>query len=1026
LSGKKDLTVGVLSTAFGGPYFGELLAGMARELVAPGGRLVAIQTVDAGTVAQDFADRPSFPHRVAWDHVSGFVVLLNGVSLDFLRAARASGLHIVVISDEPAGFDCPSILPDNAGGARAATQHLIDHGHRRIAFVGYLGQPDVRHRLQAYRDTMAANGLVPDQDLFFAIDDMQESGGEQAGHAMLAAGMPSTAALTGNDRNAIGLIRVLTAAGLDLPADQAVIGFDDTEAGARLTPSLTSVSQPLEEMGALAVRMLLQLSGGAEVTNGVHTAQTSLTVRESCGCSGLLSVGAPATEAQDSAPGAAQLSLTALLGSGITRSPQLSSPTDLAGATAGIVGALRAALAGTESPDGLTLRRTLFPLAAVLEDNEKVAEVMTAIRRHGRRLQAESGFGRDVDATRRVEQCLQQIFVLLVQAQTTLLSDHGRSMMRSLTTQYSISLQLLRSQEKDPRSLDWLRLTGVRAGCLGLWPDHEIDPAKQTALSVVGTFDRESTGFADQHLAGQRALVPLAAFPPAEMIALADIRADDMVYIAHLKVGPGDWGMLALVAPIQARAPQGRETMNQWAALLSVALEHEAVLKTMRWQEENLRRAALYDDLTGLPNRAYFRTRLTTAIGRADRRPGYQYAVLMLDLDGFKIVNDSLGHLAGDRLLQQVAARLTTSLRSIDTVARFGGDEFAVLIEEIDDDGPVAVARTLQKALSRPHRLGNTEVVVSVSIGITVGHAGYTDTETIMRDADVAMYHAKTHGKRTHAIFDPIMHDVAVNRLSVENELRNALQNHEFVLHYQPIVDLRTATISGAEALIRWQHPTRGLLPPGEFLTVAEDSGLILSIGTWVLDESCRQMRAWGLHQSGARPFMMSLNVSNRQFWQSNLIEDVDSRLRSFGLSPDRLAVEITEGVIMDDVKVASSLLSGLKSIGVQVHIDDFGTGYSSLEALHDLSIDALKIDRSFISRIATSPRSKELVRTIVTMGLNLELDVIAEGIETDEELEFLRGVGCSHGQGYLLSRPVPADAFWKLLDPDGPSGLPG
>jgi diguanylate cyclase (GGDEF)-like protein len=1015
LNETEGFAVGVLSTAFGGPYFGELLAGMARELIATGGRLVAIQTVDAGTVEQDFPDRPLFPHKVAWDHMTGFVVLLNGVSLDFLRAARSSGRPVVVISDDPPDFDCPVVLPDNFAGSRAATQHLIDHGHRRIAFVGHPAQEDVQQRLQAYQATMIDNGLTPDPDLFFAVDDMQEPSGERAGHAMLAAGMPSTAVLTGNDRNAVGLMRVLTAAGLDLPADQAVVGFDDTEAGARLTPSLTSVRQPLEDTGALAVRMLMKMNDGVEVPTGVHAMPVSLTIRESCGCSGLLSIGSPTIQPDDIARQARELppNLVTLLGSRLAQGLHLGRPADLTRPVAGIVDALQAALAGTEGSDGLTLRRTLFSLAEILEDNERVAEVVRVIRQYGRHLQDESGLGGDVDATRRVEECLQQIFILLIQAQTSRLSDRGRSMMSSLTTQYSISLQLLRSQEKDPRSLDWLRRTDVRAGCLGLWPDHEADPAKQTSLSVVGRFDWQIGGSV---VTPEK--VQLTAFPPAEMMSMADIAADEMVYIAHLKVGPGDWGMLALVAPIQAYVPEGRETMNQWAALLSVALEHEAVLNTMREQEEHLRRAALYDELTGLPNRAYFRTQLTTAIARANRRTDYKYAVLMLDLDGFKIVNDSLGHLAGDRLLQQVAARLTESLRSIDTAARFGGDEFAVLLEEISDDAsPVAFAERLQKSLSLPHRLGDTEAVVSVSIGITIGRADYLDTETIMRDADAAMYHAKTHGKRSHAIFQPAMHGVAVNRLRVENELRRALENHELALYYQPIVDLRTGAVSGAEALIRWQHPTRGLLPPSEFLAIAEESGLILSIGAWVLDESCRQMHAWDLHRGDARQFMMSVNVSNRQFWQSNLIEDIDDRLRSFGLSPDRLAIEITEGVIMDDVKLASSILSGLKTVGVQVHIDDFGTGYSSLEALHDLSIDAFKIDRSFIARLATSPRSKELVRTIVTMGLNLELDVIAEGIETAEELEFVRALGCSHGQGYFFSRPVAAEAFKLLLE---------
>jgi diguanylate cyclase (GGDEF)-like protein len=1015
LNATQGPTVGVLSTAFGGPYFGVLLGGIAAATVAAHGRLVAIQTVDAGTIEQDFPEPPVFPHRVAWDHISGFVVLLNGVSTEFMTTARASGHPIVVISDTPAGFSCPSVLPDNVTGARAATQHLLDHGHSKIGFVGFLGQEDVRQRHQAYQETLIANGVSPDPGLLFEVDDMQEPSGEQGARAMLAAGMPSTAVITGNDRNAIGLVRVLMAAGLDLPTDQAVIGFDDTEAGARLTPSLTSVRQPLEEIGAQAVRLLLQLIDGEEVASGIHLMPTSLTVRESCGCAGLLSIAAPLGSSDEMADGTPKLlpRMASLLGARLAERLQVGEPIDLAIPVSAMDDALRGAIAGTDSLDGLGLRRTLSPVASILADNETVVEVVRLVRQHGWHLQTAAGLSEDIGATRRVEECLQQIFIVLAQAQTSLLADHAKSMMSSLTTQYSISLELLRSQEKDPRSLDWLQLAKVRAGCLGLWAADIAHSPAQNTLNVVRMFDRDVGSYA-----GPKGDVPLTAFPPHALMAMADLTLDELVYVAHLKVGPGDWGMLALVAPIQAYVPEGRETMNQWAALLSVALEHEAVLKTMREQEEDLRRAALYDELTGLPNRAYFRTRLTTAIARAGRRPDYKYAVLMLDLDGFKLVNDSLGHPAGDRLLQQVATRLTGNLRSIDTAARFGGDEFAVLLEELGDDaGIIVLADRLQKALSAPHDLGDTEVVVSASIGITIGNADYSDTETLMRDADAAMYYAKTHGKRSHALFDPSMHAAAVNRLQIEAELRHALESDELRLHYQPIVDLRTGVYSGAEALIRWQHPIRGLLSPDQFLPVAEESGLILPIGNWVLDEACRQMQAWGFDQPGANQFMMSVNVSNRQFWQSPLIEDVEQRLRSSGLTPSRLAIEITEGVIMDDVKLASSMLSGLKTMGVQVHIDDFGTGYSSLEALHDLSIHALKIDRSFISRLSSSPRSRELVRTIVTMGLNLDLDVIAEGIETPQELDFVTTLGCTHGQGYLFSRPLSADAIKTQID---------
>ena len=1014
MSNRPGPTIGVLSTWFGGSYFGGLLAGIAAQVAAENGRLVAIQTLDAGTFGRDFLEPPPFPHRVAWNHVSGFIVILNAATGSYLTAAQESGRPVVVISNAPSGFRGPMVFPDNFSGSRAATAHLIEHGHTRIAYVGYRGQKDVRERYQAHCDTMTANGLAVDPDLFYPVDDMQESGGEAAGRAMLAAGLPSTAVMTGNDQNAVGLIRALTAGGLRLPTDQALVGFDDIEIAANLTPSLTTVRQPLEDIGHRATRLLTRMIAGEPVPPEVHQVATTLTVRESCGCTDPLSLATVAVEAGAGATDTDEL-LTAIRRALPDRPSDhrtSAGPDHLPASVAGIAAALQAAIDGTAASDGLELRRTLDPLSALIGGNENAVEVAWLIRHFGRHRQIQAGADRDVDVTRRVEDCLNHISFRLAQSQTSRLARDAKSMMTSLATQNLISMDLLRSQERDPRSLDWLGPTQVRGGCLGLWPPATADEPTLSRLNVIRIFDRE-TGSRP----GPPGLLDLASFPPTPVLELADIAQDDMVYVAHLKVDPGDWGMLALVGPIDAYVEEGRETMNQWAALLSVALEHEAVLKTMREQEEHLRRAALYDGLTGLPNRTCFRERLTVAMARAGRRPDYRYAVLMLDLDGFKRVNDSLGHLAGDRLLRQVADRLTENVRVIDTPARFGGDEFAILLEEIKHESdPVVLATRLQAALVVPHDLGDTEVVVSASIGIALGRPEYDDTETVMRDADAAMYHAKMQGKRAYAVFDPSMHEAVVDRLRLEGELRAALEAAQFVLHYQPIVDLGTGRADGVEALVRWQHPTRGLLAPAQFLPVAEESGLILGLSAWVLAEACAELRAGGLEHPGPHPFRLSVNVSNRQFWHTQLVDDVEDELHRHGLDPRGLAIEITEGVIMHDVKLAASMLAQLKTLGIQVHVDDFGTGYSSLEALHDLPIDALKIDRSFVGRLGTSARSRELVRTIVTMGRNLDLDVIAEGIETAVEEEILQELGCTHGQGYRYSRPVPGPSLRAVL----------
>jgi diguanylate cyclase (GGDEF)-like protein len=1032
---KQGFTVGVLSTTFGGAYFGELLGAIRSRLVPRSGRVVAIQTLDAGIFDVDVAAPPSSLPRVAWQHLDAMIVFLNAAPPSFLRQARARGLPVVVISDVPEGFDCPVIVPDNRHGARVATEHLIGHGHTAIGFAGFMRQNDIRERYEAYRATMLEHGLDPAPEYFFETGNMQLAGGAAAAAAMRAAGMPCTAVVTGNDDNAMGLVRALKDAGADVPGDVAVIGFDDNDDCAYLDPPITSVRQALEETGTLAVDLLLAEHAGEAVEYRLYELSTRLTVRESCGCvaPGLIASAAVGADDTDEAgsivsrgslgpspdhEGDLRAGVRSVLNARLPPTRRLGEA-EIGAVIDPVAATVRAVVRGSEVPDPGTIRYRTAPLSALVRSKEHVVDIMRLL--HGYRFRLEDSSprasrpGDDEERRRQVEDCLGRMLVALLQSLSAVQAGRTRSMVVTLSTQYLISMELLRSQERDPRSLDWLRLTQLRAGCLGLWSDQRLTAPEREHIDVAAIYDRG----AGSPAATRRDLGPIAleAFPPAEVIDLAD-GDDDVVFVAHLKVDSGDWGMLALVGPFQVGTETGRESMNQWAALLSVALEHEAILKTLREQEEHLRRAALYDELTGLPNRAYFRDRLTLAMARAARRSSYRYAVLMLDLDGFKLVNDSLGHLAGDRLLEQVSERITRELRSIDTGARFGGDEFAILLEEIEDvEAAVTTAERLQVALAAPYPLLDTDVVVSASIGIAFGDQEYADTESIVRDADAAMYYAKTRGKRGHALFDPAMHESAVNRLRVEADLRRALEKSELELHYQPIVEIGSGLLGGAEALIRWRHPSRGLLAPGAFLPVAEESGLILAIGNWVLEESCRQLGAWGLGVPGSTPFRLSINVSNRQFWQSPVIEDVDQRLRAWGLDPGCLAVEITEGVIMNDVKQASAVLGGLHAMGVQVHIDDFGTGYSSLEALHDLSIDALKIDRSFVSRLTDSPRSRELVRTIVTMGLNLGLDVIAEGIETAEELELVRRLGCTHGQGYLYSPPVPAARFAPFLE---------
>ncbi|HEX8146149.1 MAG TPA: EAL domain-containing protein [Pyrinomonadaceae bacterium] len=433
--------------------------------------------------------------------------------------------------------------------------------------------------------------------------------------------------------------------------------------------------------------------------------------------------------------------------------------------------------------------------------------------------------------------------------------------------------------------------------------------------------------------------------------------------------------------------------------------------------EEQLLHDAFHDALTGLPNRALFMDHVKMAIQRSRRSGDRLFAALFLDLDRFKIINDSLGHMVGDQLLVGIAHRLEACLRPGDTVARLGGDEFTILLEDLaSTDDAIDVARRVQEAVTQPFNIGGHEVFTTASIGIALSNTGYERAEDLLRDADTAMYRAKLEGKKRHVVFDKAMHDRAMELLQTETDLRRALTRQEFFLNYQPIVDLETGRVASFEALVRWRHPERGLVMPGDFVPVAEETGLIVPLGLWVLNEACRQMREWQRLGLADEAVTMSVNLSGRQFSQADLIEQIASALRESGLKAANLKLEITESMVMENFDTAIGMLRQLRNLGVGLSIDDFGTGYSSLSYLHRFPIDTLKIDRSFVTQMTDNSENAEIVRTIVTLARSLDMAVVAEGVETADQLRQLGDLGCDYGQGYLFSRPVGAGQAAELL----------
>lgn len=443
-----------------------------------------------------------------------------------------------------------------------------------------------------------------------------------------------------------------------------------------------------------------------------------------------------------------------------------------------------------------------------------------------------------------------------------------------------------------------------------------------------------------------------------------------------------------------------------------------ADISALKEAELQIYHQAFHDTLTSLPNRALFMEHLNMAVKRAKRRDDYHFAVLYLDIDRFKLVNDSLGHSVGDSLLVAFAGRIKESLREIDTLARFGGDEFVILLEDIENSEYAGrVADRLQQELKRPFKLQGKEVFAPASFGVVAITDDYDQPENIIRDADAAMYHAKENGKAQYKIFDKTLHKKALHLLQRETDLRKSIHKNEFENHYQPIVDLRTSSPVGFEALIRWNHPELGLIYPGSFISIAEETGLIIPITQLIAQQACSDLGYWQKQFQDKLKLTMNINISSKHFLSPTLLDDIKEILGITGLPPEQLKLEITETALMQDADETIRLVHRLKDYGLSLVIDDFGTGYSSLSYLQRLPIDTLKVDRSFVSRIKTEPDgNRNIVEAIISLAHRLNMLVVAEGVETEEQLAILKNMNCQFGQGYLFSTPLSKPKVDELV----------
>jgi diguanylate cyclase len=604
----------------------------------------------------------------------------------------------------------------------------------------------------------------------------------------------------------------------------------------------------------------------------------------------------------------------------------------------------------------------------------------------------------------------------------------GGRVWRSLPRGGNLPLTIWQRRHRGIVALLWLHALGIPLFGLavGAGPIHALTEGGVVAIAAVVAGQREwprgvrSTAAVLGLLSSSGILVHLSGgliemhFHFFVMVAVVTLYQDWLPFLIAIGYVVAHHGLAGWIEPTSVyNHPDALAYPWKWAAIHGsfIMAESVALLTSWRLSEEGFQ-----DPLTDLANRVLIMDRIQHALDRGSRDGGID-SVLFMDLDGFKTINDSLGHSAGDELLIAVADRLRTCLRASDTAARLGGDEFAILLEGTDERGAGLAAERVFSALQAPFILQGKEVFVTASIGIAANTRGDEDAHAILRNADAAMYSAKSNGKGRYEFFATDMYTTVLRRLELHSELRRGVRDREFTIQYQPIIELTSGRIAKVEALVRWEHPSRGLVPPMDFIPAAEETGLIIELGRHVLEQACRQVRQWQAQGQSGSALEVSVNVSARQLQDSVLARDVDIALKRSGIDPRTLTLEITESVLMEEIEASIELLRELKALGVKLAIDDFGTGYSSLSYLQRFPVDELKIDRSFVNGIGGGREDSALVRAIVKLGHTFGLQSVAEGVETEQQLAALVAMGCDRAQGYHFARPLWPSELGSFLD---------
>jgi diguanylate cyclase (GGDEF)-like protein len=869
------LTIGVIARHMEGALNGRIIAGIHHYLQPLQARMIAIRTMYSNKV-----NYPRYDNPLALGVADGWIVINDVAESSYLIKLHELGIPVVSANRLVDVIPCASILTDNYKGMYTSTEHLIHHGHRRIAFIGDLGNPNMRIRLEGYLQALKVYGIEQDPQLIVDSKTFNYAGGYQAAEKLLHQAVAFTSVVAASDMNAIGILEKLKSVGLRVPTDIAVIGFNDIPYAA--TIGLTTMFHPGYEMGRKAAELLIRKIQGEPFVSEKHVIPCELVSRTSCGCS--------------------------------------------------------------------------------LDRETPVVEMAD---------------GANVNFVQHMVENYQEI-----------------------------GSNLLRYGHINLQDLSWMANSNV--SCLALWKE---DPASNPVLEIDQHYDRRE---GKSCLAG--ALFPGEQFPPEELFK-NEFGGSDSILVHIIRTHRREWGLLALTGSSFIDQTNERLSVSMMAHVLdslAAILERDDLLLESRAASEQISYLAYHDPLTGLLNRTALSERIPLLLENAEDS-GASIAFILLDLDRFKMINDSYGHLLGDQLLIQVTERLRKLPLDMNCLFRLGGDEFVIVLPQIEDkEEVVRLGEQILTLLQPVFLLERSEFYISGSLGISIFPDNGQNMTELIKHADIAMYRAKAKGKNQLEVFHSDMDIRTKHMLEMDNGIRKALTNNELQLYYQPQIDVMTGKLFGFEALIRWFSPERGIVSPVEFIPVAEETGQIIYIGEWVLREACKQMKKWRM--KGGEWMKCSVNISGRQFEQRDFVDRLRFILAELDVDPRSLCLEITESIAIQDVEFCLAQLHDLNELGISIALDDFGTGYSSLVLLKQLPIQYVKIDRSFISHMASTSEDKAIVQGIVSLTHSLGMQVIAEGVEDAEQLHCLHSMGCDYFQGFLTSPPVPAEEFDSLF----------